>query len=357
VSCLCGAATHTFSVPLSKLPLPTNLCNCNTSRRISGTLVTSYVNITFDPTAPKPDLSALTPYESSDILTRYFCSTCGTHMYLEYKHDDHFEAATGTFKLSTTDDIIDFQSHTWISDTIDGGASQFLPIIAGRQLQRYLQEPDQSEEVPLNHKTHPSTTTEQTKQEGKLHVHCHCNGVQFYISRPTSASTTKTSSPYSDGIIPFHSGSNSNPSNNPWWLAPRGRYLAGTCACSSCRRALGFDIMFWAFIPIANITLDKEGTKSFEHEPYWGTMKVYRSTKDVPRTFCKVCGANVFWHGQVRPTLIDVAAGLMDAESGARAEDWLSWWASRVSFQENALNKGLIEGLAKGLKEWAERNK
>jgi hypothetical protein len=70
----------------------------------------------------------------------------------------------------------------------------------------------------------------------------------------------------------------------------------------------------------------------------------------------------VFWDG--RPgkddegsnALIDVAVGLLDARSGARAEDILAWWPGRVSFREEASNKGLVEGLEKGLANWAERN-
>lgn len=51
---------------------------------------------------------------------------------------------------------------------------------------------------------------------------------------------------------------------------------------------------------------------------------------------------------------MDVAVGLLDAESGARAEEVLGWWAERVSFAEEAVNKGLVKALERGLREWAE---
>lgn len=53
---------------------------------------------------------------------------------------------------------------------------------------------------------------------------------------------------------------------------------------------------------------------------------------------------------------MDVAVGLLDAASGARAEELLAWWTERVSFSEYALNKGLILGLERGIKAWGERN-
>ncbi|KAF2179857.1 hypothetical protein K469DRAFT_715958 [Zopfia rhizophila CBS 207.26] len=353
VSCMCSAAYHSFSIPTSNLPLPTNLCSCDISRRISGTLLTSYVNVTFDTNAAKPDLSALTPYKSSDILTRYFCSTCGTHMYLEYKSDGHFEVATGTLKLDSTDGIIEWKTNMWIEDTSDGGASQFISNIEGKTLKRYLQEAGQSDEVPLDWRN-PSISSKEFKEEDLVHAHCHCRGVEFWVSRP-NAESRNAESAYADLLIPDRLGKSANPSNYPWWLPRDDRFLAGTCACHSCRRSLGFDVTFWSFIPIVNITLDKEGTKPFQRNPYWGTMKTYQSSPNVTRTFCGTCGANVFWDG--RPSLVDISVGLYDAESGTRAENLLAWWPNRVSFEEDALNRGFIRGLEEGLKDWVERNK
>lgn len=351
---MCGAATHTFNVPTTSLPLPTHLCSCNISRRISGSLLTSYVNITHGSNPPKPDVTALTRYKSSDVLTRYFCSTCGTQMYLEYNHDGHFEAATGALHVDSTDDIVDYRAHIWIADTPDGGASQFITHINGKEPKRYLQEPGQSELVPLEWHAPPSTT-KVDKQE-RIYAHCHCKGVEFYISPPNEASKS-AESPYADLLVPYRTGSSANPNNHPWWLPGHGRFLAGTCACDSCRRSSGFDITFWAFIPATNVTLDAAGTQAFKRNPYWGTMKTYRSSHNVTRTFCGTCGANIFWDGDERPSLVDIAVGLLDAERGARAEELLAWWPHRVSFDEDALNKGLIGGLRKGILDWGERNK
>jgi hypothetical protein len=63
----------------------------------------------------------------------------------------------------------------------------------------------------------------------------------------------------------------------------------------------------------------------------------------------------VFWHGEERPDLIDVSAGLIRAPSGVRAEGWLEWHPNRVSFKELAQDSKLAEALEFGLYEAHER--
>jgi hypothetical protein len=52
----------------------------------------------------------------------------------------------------------------------------------------------------------------------------------------------------------------------------------------------------------------------------------------------------------------DVAVGLLQAESGARAEEWFGWEAE-VNLVEEAVDRGLVRMLEEGLKSWkgAER--
>ncbi|KAF2827109.1 hypothetical protein CC86DRAFT_323020 [Ophiobolus disseminans] len=352
VSCSCGVAKHTFQVSSSSLPLPAHLCSCDISRRISGSLLTSYINITHPATSPsKPDTSRLTPYDSSGILRRWFCTTCGTHMYLEYHSDRHFEAATGTLQCEASDDIVEFKSCMWIGDTQDGGASKWVKVINGKQLEAWMENAG----AQNKQKTLPSSSPHLVSKNA-VHAHCHCKGVEFWISPPTPSSRLSRS-PYPDLMIPHHLNKSANPDNMPWWLPGDGtRYLAGTCTCASCRRASGSDITFWAFVPTSNIFLDSVLSQPFPQDgKYWGAMRKYTSSIGVTRTFCSQCGANVFWHGDEgtfgRKDLVDVAVGLLDAPSGARAEEILAWWAGRVSFEENALHKGLASGLQGGLRE------
>ena len=47
--------------------------------------------------------------------------------------------------------------------------------------------------------------------------------------------------------------------------------------------------------------------------------------------------------------------GLLDAETGARAEGWLEWWWRRISYEELRFNKGLVRSLETGLRGWGEQ--
>ena len=274
--------------------------------------------------------------------------------YLEYNSDGHFEAATGTLREETTDGLLEFKAHMWIECTLDGGAAPFISYINGSQLRRYLQELSAGKEAPFDWRY--SQSIPKAPKRGITYAHCHCKGVEFYISPPNEASKLAASD-WPDLIIPNEAGASKNITNYPWWLPTQDRYLAGTCTCRTCTRASGFDITFWAFVPVVNITLDAEGKKPFTRNSYWGSMRSYRSKEDVTRSFCGGCGANIFYDGHSRPSLVDVAVGLIDEPSGARAEELLAWWTDRVSFKEFALNKALVEGLEEGLKEWGRNNK
>lgn len=312
-------------------------------------------------------------------------------MFLEYRGDGHFEVASGTLQLESTDGIVEYKAHMWIEDTLDGGASQFVTHIDGKYLDRYLREAGKSEQVPLEW-NHPSRPPE---SETEFHIndecsdiearnyitaHCHCKGFYMYILPAWGGHETEHS-PYPDLLIPFNLAEAEEKRKNnedvKWWGQTRKKYegtkwnmptrhLAGLCACNSCRRTSGFEISAWAFVPTADIYLDDEGTMEFERKPFWPdmtTLKEYKSSEGTTRAFCGTCGASVFcdvdrgeqsdpWGG-----IIDIAAGLFDSESGTRAENMLAWWPNRVSFAEEALNKGLVKGLEEGMKAWAERNK
>jgi hypothetical protein len=288
-------------------------------------------------------------------------------MYLEYHSDGHFEAATGTLQIDQSDEIVKLESIMWIDDTRDGGASDFITHTDGKELPRYAREAEISEDVPLNSTSSltPPSPLALSDPEKSIYAHCHCRGVEFWItppSNPSSLDTETTKSPFPDLMVPHHSNSKEahNPDDVPWWNPGGTHWRAGTCMCLSCRRASGFDITFWAFVPTANILLDAACTRKFPADGrYWGTMQMYISSPGVTRTFCSRCGANVFWNGDEatfgRRGLIDVAAGLLDAQSGAKAEEMLNWWPKRVSFVENAVHKSLAKGLEMGLNDWQNR--
>ena len=116
------------------------------------------------------------------------------------------------------------------------------------------------------------------------------------------------------------------------------------------RVASGFDVVQCAFVPAVDISLPGE-------EPFrlvFRSMKPYNSSKGVTRAFCRVCGAVIFFSDDSRPYLFEVAVGLLRASRGPRAEELLEWETGRVSFEEEALNKLLVDGLRNGLRSWGE---
>ncbi|KAM7188520.1 hypothetical protein V8F20_010538 [Naviculisporaceae sp. PSN 640] len=271
---------------------------------------------------------------------------------------------------------------------------------------------------PGEHKEVDSHQQDDEKPNAKrLQATCHCENVSFSIIHPSTNFQTSMapSSRYPDLLVSYADSPESSIANGTdakWWLwvehptfgekllqassyegtrtlPPNTRYLAGTCACRSCRLTSGFEIQSWTFIPRGNIIMDlpvrgplgsseEEGRRhavplEFPHhvqgeepegdsnskekkeeEIIW-PLKSYESSPGVVREFCPICGATVFWHDKWRPDLIDVSVGLLrfpgdvdmnwgndldtDAESepdGSRHESWLFWWKGRVSFKEDA---------------------
>jgi hypothetical protein len=266
-------------------------------------------------------------------------------MYLEYAADGHWEVTTGLVSDLEGEEVVKFQGNMWIEDTRDGGITVWVPRLDGSACSRFARGAHDSEELPLEWKL---ASPVNCGGEDRLRGHCHCGAVKYYITRPDKSSLDARS-PYPDLLVPFHSGA-STKTDDAWWISrDQKRYVAGHCACNSCRQLSGFDIQQWAFVPLSNIRNSDGGP--LEEEGLPGTKR-YSSSPGVTRTFCSTCGANVFWESERRPTLVDVSVGLLDAESGARAEEWLEWVTGRVSFSEETHNKALTDALQAGLDEW-----
>lgn len=230
-----------------------------------------------------------------------------------------------------------------MADTRDGGMRDWVPGV-----EAWEGFSNESKLLEAGWKGGAKASSEKARE---LQAYCHCKGVRFKISRPDGSSAS-LSAPRGDIVGPQTTERDgSKDEDEAWWLRENGtKYLGGTCACNECRLTSGFDVQVWAFVPKANISQLDGKPLDFGA----GTLKRYDSSKGVYREFCSKCGATVFWHSDSRPDLIDVSAGLLDAEEGARAESWLGWKTERVSFEEEAQNKELISRLCVGLKRWGE---
>ncbi|KAL2135035.1 hypothetical protein VTI74DRAFT_10072 [Chaetomium olivicolor] len=402
ISCHCGA-TRQLLTPRSNHDAlsDASFCHCDTCRHLTGLLCTSYVPISSD---PAPSLAGLERFSTSPSSTRYFCSTCGCHVF-RARHsspsspaeDWEWEVATGVITGAPNSRLPKQWKHLHVDDTLDGGLSPWLP----------------NNNNNGNSRSPPHTSPAATSSSNDtLHASCHCTSISLQITRPSPDPTLNPDSPYPDLLLPYHSTSSSavsNPSHEKWYLCPSPppptsntdndnntgpkqipKYLSGTCACPSCRLTSGFEIQTWAFIPRQNIFISlsspsypssssplsssssnstviinqrsEEQQQQQQYEPLdfsplrrttttatTSPLKSYESSPGRIREFCARCGATVFWHDGFRPDLIDVSVGLLRAPEGARAEGWLEWWTGRVSFSEEA-----GKGRAGGAKSWGE---
>ncbi|KAF2802739.1 uncharacterized protein BDZ99DRAFT_468708 [Mytilinidion resinicola] len=327
--CLCNASHVSVAVPTASLPLAVHLCHCNTCRRTHGSLCVFHAYIP----APTVDLSTLTAYASSKAVKRYFCTTCGTHM-LDY------DCKTNKWNISIsivegTENLWDFSKHIYLEDTKDGGLSTWLGAVGGKSLQKWAGAamPDSTSESGDWKAPAPATADAAQPKEDILHASCHCGGVSLNIARPTPASRA---------LLP--------PSLTP---ADPTKWYASNDVCTTCRFSSGSAIVSWIYPAVDRITL-ADGSP---YRPVFGTLKQYRSSPDVSRTFCGVCGAKVAYHVDDRPDMVDVAVGVLDAADGVRAESWLEWRVQNLSFEEDVIHHALVNGLKEGLKTWAEEKK
>ena len=344
-SCHCGAFSIKIPTRDSSLPLSAHLCHCDTCRRSSGTLCVTYLPLHDLEFLPDPSvLDQLTGYKSSAQVTRWFCSNCGCHALWDGPAKDNWELATGC--MAQLQGVVELKRHVFIEDTIDGGSSDW---ILGASLDRGAAQAGE-----LTTSQYDSTGRENVIPSARLHAHCSCGGINMYIARPSSSSE-KTCAPPPDVLAPADCGHAKLSADEAWWLrAEKTKFLGGLCACNSCRLVTGFELIGWAYIPTSDISLDPEGQIPFSRE--FGTLKAYRSSDDATRRFCSVCGATVFFDGDVRPGVVDVAVGLLDAPEGARAGSWLEWATERVSHRKDADPRasGFIETVERHLRLWGK---
>ncbi|KAJ3475700.1 hypothetical protein NLG97_g9368 [Lecanicillium saksenae] len=370
ISCLCGRVKNAVAVSDPRGITPAALCHCYGCRHTTGQLYASYCGVQLGADEVEKLLAdgALTEltvahlrlpkdvYQHHDTIL-YFCSTCGCHVYRRTESTQELgilDIASGT--ISSLQDetptngsaALAFGPHINANGTQDGGVAKFIGHVPGV--------PDARESNSLN----------TSQPELFVPASCLCKGVQLHITPPSPESFNPKSG-FSDMIIPFHTQDPriSNPDDEKWWLrCDNTKYMAGLCACRSCRLSSGFELQSWAFIPRVNILQSSPEppfswtTLDFDALRAKGTLRSHESSPGVMREFCSLCGATVFWHDKWRSELIDVSVGLLDSARGGRAEGLLDWCLERVSFAEDSVlgRDGSVRDCAKALVENVEKN-
>ncbi|USW55567.1 Putative CENP-V/GFA domain, Mss4-like superfamily protein [Septoria linicola] len=269
-----------------------------------------------------------------------------------------WNVTTGT--LEDIDGALDWRSHEHIQDTRDGGFADMLLEVNRKELQRwpahfpYHAEPsdtsDPNQELPVYGQSLPQSPT--TDRLHRLQGHCKCGGVSFYVARPSARSAlAKKVWPKLPSMNDIEE-SNVPDETETFWLRDHGtKFLAGLCACNSCRLASGMETTFWAFVPTVDLSIGKNGEEPFTFD--FGTLKKYTSSDGCHRYFCNTCGATCFYDADDRKFMKDVAIGLLTAD-GARAESWLGWRTNRLGYREDSMPRagGLTVGIERGLQAW-----
>lgn len=363
ISCHCGAAKQTVVLCAQPgNPSDVDLCHCHACRHGSGLLCVSYTSIQ----KPPRSLGGLVSYQDDSsphappavTLYHYFCDTCGCHVFRHRKasalidsegqsEDDEvgtWEVATGiivgradagsaTIQAGDVEvggegggeePLLRFARHVNTDSTKDGGLSPFISLVEGSKL-------EVSETRNTSSITPPPSTGEREVDDSDdvLEAYCRCKAIRFRITRPDASSRLPRSG-FPDLTVPFAATPREeagNPRDEKWWLRAEGRaadrparYLAGTCACGSCRLTSGFEVQTWTFVPRSNIfflppmsplptTPTSPSSLSPAPKPIpldfailrqqGVPLKGYDSSPGRRREFCPSCGATVFWHDRV----------------------------------------------------------
>lgn len=193
----------------------------------------------------------------------------------------------------------------WIGDNLDGGLALWLKRVGTRCLIG-----PGSEVVNQDHKMLKATPLDSPLPfEARLTCRCHCGDVEFAITAPSNGE----------------------------------KYTAGIDTCTSCRLTTGFELTAWTSVPLDKVQMVSGRPLDFSMK----SLQKYSSSPEVYRYFCEKCGAAIFV-AKDNQSWIDIAAGLLRAEEGARAERWLNW--NEVGFPDEATDHNLVATLLKGIK-------
>ncbi|KAH8682196.1 DUF636 domain protein [Xylariales sp. PMI_506] len=323
--CYCESAHFTLTLPKDILPLGVHLCHCSICRWTHGTLCVFHAN---PPTgiAPKfiapSGLDKLTGYEfpgSENI--RYFCSTCGCHIGDVCPRDGGWAISVSLFPQDAS--VFQIRTHACPDSALGGGLHDWLPKVGSHELK--IWNPDGDAAAPVRSEPEVGPNGEE-----RLRAQCHCGGVSFTFPRPSEAVR-------------------SDPALNKF-VSPvdKTKWVGCLDACDDCRLTNSSHVAAWAFIPL---TLFEP---KIELDLLIGTSKTFQSSPGVLRSFCGTCGATVFYWCDDRKNVVDLAVGILRAPEGVRAENWLTWRAGRLGWEDSGLryDREFTKSLRDGLHQW-----
>lgn len=352
--CLCGAQTFTTNVPRSSLPLTATFCHCTSCRHLTGGMHST--GMEWPGAADDIAKAPLEEYVFSPRLTLLFCGTCSSPMFWRGRVEgeaDTYEAFTGVLSNNPVPGLVRVKEHIFVGDTLDGGVAVW---------QRHLARGDgDARDAPIpcfggwghrGEELDPDTLSAKNADAipDEIPFHCRCRGVDLVLRRGTADFAAM------------------DPSELPWFVEPvTHKLLAGFDACDSCRKTSGVDVFNWTFTLLRHVDYPGGGgfprttpalraaVGSPNRDPRLGTLAMYASSADVQRYFCSRCSASVFYAVDSRQDMVDLAAGLLDAPDGSRAESILAWahalmvWSDDV---KGGWKEELVDAMKRNSEAW-----
>lgn len=234
-------------------------------------------------------------------------------------------------------DVVSISGHAYVKDTVDGGmAPELLAITEGTGERMYAGkygEGDAMTPQELRALMKSAERVDEPKEGESVRAKCHCGGVDLMVKRAEYESEPPGVQRRIDEREPH-------------------KYEAKFCACRSCRLSCGFSLQPWFYCSPKAVSIAASGAvvvvglSAMEQGANHGLkLKHYESSKGVYRSFCGGCGAIVFYYraGEERPDVLDVSVGLLRAESGSMAREWVRWTRGKVSHAEECVDKSQLE--------------
>ncbi|KAL6247304.1 hypothetical protein RBB50_005650 [Rhinocladiella similis] len=275
------------------------------------------------------DSGNLVRYSSSSTCQRWFCRRCGASALNIDKGDgaDEWEVATGLLHFIDGRGLDSRLNRVqiWVDDIKgDGGAVGWINqgLLAGMDRHWKGRKSGLVEDKAVQGMLAKGRNLAMDSPSQQLAATCHCRNVAFSISRPDGEALKST----------------------------RGKFEAGLDACTSCRIVTGFEVTSWLTVPRHLIRIENTDLNGLLSNK--SKLGHYKTSADVSRYFCAECGATIFYYKHGLDT-IDIGIGLLNPqdEGMVRVENWLAWqkYPNGVAYQEDAVDKGFIANLAKGI--------
>lgn len=93
---------------------------------------------------------------------------------------------------------------------------------------------------------------------------------------------------------------------------------AGHCHCNICRRTSGAAFASWAYFELSNFSLNKKAT-------------AFNSSESGERSFCPICGTQLFYKDSRVPQYIAVTLGSLDQPNRCLPQDHV-WTSSQLQW-------------------------